>query len=137
MVPITTLAIMAVGTKRATAPPHQTVHQEDKRIEVRSTRFMGRFMAREYVTIREEDRDGGTVTVETSVGRARLKLAPAKVTVKDKAYRIYSAAWGGAVDKVEVSIDGAAWQPATIDPTYHASYATCSSSASTPTGTPR
>jgi DMSO/TMAO reductase YedYZ molybdopterin-dependent catalytic subunit len=95
-----------------------------KRIEVRNTRFMGRFMARDYVTIREEERPGGgTVAVETSVGRARLKSAPAKVTRKDGSYRIYGAAWGGPVDKVEVAIDGGAWRPATIDPTYNAPYA--------------
>jgi DMSO/TMAO reductase YedYZ molybdopterin-dependent catalytic subunit len=94
-----------------------------KRIEVRNTRFMGRFMARDYVTIREEERDGQTVAVETSVGRARLKSAPAKVTRKDGSYRIYGAAWGGAVDKVEVAIDGGTWRPTTIDPTYNAPYA--------------
>ena len=94
-----------------------------KRIEVRNTRFMGRFMARDYVTIREEERDGQTVAVETSVGRARLKSAPARVSRKDGSYRIYGAAWGGAVDKVEVAIDGGTWRPATIDPTYSAPYA--------------
>ena len=94
-----------------------------KRIEVRNTRFMGRFMARDYVTIREEDRQGETVAVETSVGRARLKSAPAKVTRKDGSYRIYGAAWGGPVDKVEVAIDSGVWRPATIDPTYDAPYA--------------
>jgi DMSO/TMAO reductase YedYZ molybdopterin-dependent catalytic subunit len=45
-----------------------------KRIEVRETRYMGRFMARDYVTIREEPRDGETVWMETSVGRALLKV---------------------------------------------------------------
>ena len=49
-----------------------------KRIEVRDTRFMGRFMARDYVTIREEQRNGETEAVETSVGRTLLKSAPAK-----------------------------------------------------------
>jgi DMSO/TMAO reductase YedYZ molybdopterin-dependent catalytic subunit len=94
-----------------------------KRIEVRDTRFMGRFMGRDYVTIREEERGGETVAVETSVGRARLKSAPAKVTAKDGRYRIYGAAWGGPVAKVEVAIDGAGWRDATIDPTYDSPYA--------------
>jgi hypothetical protein len=84
---------------------------------------MGRFMARDDVTIREEDRPGGTVAVETSVGRARLKSAPAKVTRKDGSSRIYGAAWGSPVDKVEVAIDSGAWKPATIDPAYNAPYA--------------
>ena len=37
-------------------------------------------MGRDYVTIREEDHDGETVWAETSVGRWRLKSAPARVT---------------------------------------------------------
>ncbi len=93
------------------------------RIEVRDTRFMGRFMARDYVTIREEERGGQTVAVETSVGRARLKSAPARVTVKDGSHRVTGAAWGAPIARVEVAIDGGAWRPATLDPTYNAPYA--------------
>lgn len=94
-----------------------------KRIEVQNTRFMGRFMARDYVTIREEQRGGETVAVETSVGRARLKSAPAKVTRKNGQYRIYGAAWGGPVARVEVAIDGGPWQKALIDRTNDAPHA--------------
>lgn len=43
---------------------------------------MGRFMARDYVTIREEQRNGETEFTETSVSRTLLKSAPAKVTRK-------------------------------------------------------
>jgi DMSO/TMAO reductase YedYZ molybdopterin-dependent catalytic subunit len=86
-----------------------------KRIEVRDTRFMGRFMARDYVTIREEQRGGETVWTETSVGRALLKSVPAKVTRKDGEYRIVGAAWGAPIARVEVQIDGGSWVPATID----------------------
>ena len=85
------------------------------RIEVRDTRFMGRFMARDYVTIREEQRNGETENVETSVGRTLLKSAPAKVTRKDGQYRIVGAAWGAPVAKVEVQVDGGPWRAATID----------------------
>jgi DMSO/TMAO reductase YedYZ molybdopterin-dependent catalytic subunit len=94
-----------------------------KRIEVRDTRFVGRFMGRDYVTIREEQRDGDTVWMETSVGRARLKSAPAKVTHKDGQYRIVGAAWGGPIERVEVQIDGGAWMPATIDRSEEAEFA--------------
>ena len=72
------------------------------RIEVRDTRFMGRFMARDYVTIREEQRNGETEAVETSVGHTLLKSAPARVTRKDGQYRIVGAAWGAPVARVEV-----------------------------------
>ena len=86
-----------------------------KRIEVRNTRFMGRFMGRDYVTIGEEQQGGETVWVETSVGRALLKSVPAKVTRKDGEYRIVGAAWGAPIARVELQIDGGAWLPATID----------------------
>ena len=41
---------------------------------------MSLLMGRDYVTIREEEHNGETVWAETSVGRARLKSAPARVT---------------------------------------------------------
>ena len=50
------------------------------RIEVTDQRFAGRFMAREYVTIREQVRDGQTVWTFHTVNHTRLKSAPAKVT---------------------------------------------------------
>ncbi|MEZ5833711.1 MAG: sulfite oxidase [Dongiaceae bacterium] len=85
------------------------------RIEVRETRFMNRFMARDYVTIREEKRDGHSVWTETSVGRARLKSAPIKLTRSGDHYRVIGAAWGGAVKTVEVRIDDGPWMKAKID----------------------
>jgi DMSO/TMAO reductase YedYZ molybdopterin-dependent catalytic subunit len=84
------------------------------RIEVRDARYQGNFMARDYVTIREETRDGETVWTFTSVGRARLKSAPAKVTKQDDTYQIMGAAWGAPIAKVEVRIDDGEWQPATL-----------------------
>jgi len=50
-----------------------------RRIEVLETRFMGSFMAHDYVTVRENSRDGETVVEQTSVGRGLLKSAPARV----------------------------------------------------------
>jgi len=35
--------------------------------------------------------------------------------VKDGQYRIYGAAWGAPVERVEVRIDQGGWTPATID----------------------
>jgi DMSO/TMAO reductase YedYZ molybdopterin-dependent catalytic subunit len=93
------------------------------RIEVRDTRFMNLFMARDYVTIREEKQNGKSVWTETSVGRARLKSAPAKVTRVDDQYRIIGAAWGGAVEKVEVRIDDGNWMAAKIDTSETAEFA--------------
>jgi DMSO/TMAO reductase YedYZ molybdopterin-dependent catalytic subunit len=94
-----------------------------KRIEVRETRFMSLLMARDYVTIREEEHNGETVWVETSVGRARLKSAPARVTQIGSDHRIIGAAWGAPIDRVEVKIDDGPWVPATIDHSEEAEYA--------------
>ena len=93
------------------------------RIEVRDQRFENQFMGREYVTLREEDHNGQTVWVETSVGRARLKSAPARVTHIGNDYRIVGAAWGAPIDRVEVKIDDGPWVPATIDRTDEAEFA--------------
>jgi DMSO/TMAO reductase YedYZ molybdopterin-dependent catalytic subunit len=94
-----------------------------KRIEVRDTRYMGRFMAREYVTLREEQHGSETVWTETSVGRALLMSVPAKVTRKNGQYRIAGAAWGAPIARVEVQINGGPWLPATIDRSEEAAFA--------------
>ena len=85
-----------------------------KRIEVRPSRYMGHFMAREYVTIRQEERDGEKVWMETSVGRNLLKSVPAKVTRNNESYQIMGAAWGAPIERVEVQIDGGPWQRAQL-----------------------
>lgn len=95
-----------------------------RRIELRDTRFMGRFMGRDYVTVREERRDGQTVVVETSVGRMLLKSAPARITLRDGRYRIEGMAWGPApVAAVEVKIDNGSWTRATFDDTNTSEFA--------------
>ena len=94
-----------------------------KRIEIRNTRFMSLLMGRNYVTIREEEHNGETVWAETSVGRALLKSAPARVTRSDAGYRISGAAWGAPIAKVEVKIDDGPWLEATIDSTEEAEFA--------------
>ena len=85
-----------------------------KRIEVRDTRLMNRFMARDYVTIRKEDRPGETVWAETSVGRALLKSAPVRVVRKDGKLRVQTAGWGAPIHRVEVKIDSGPWQRASV-----------------------
>ena len=85
------------------------------RIEVRDNRFLGRFMGRDYVTIREEQRDGKTIMAETSVGRMLLKSAPARVMQRDRRYQIDGMAWGPRpVAAVEVKIDDGIWTKATL-----------------------
>jgi DMSO/TMAO reductase YedYZ molybdopterin-dependent catalytic subunit len=94
-----------------------------KRIEVRDTRFMGRFMARDYVTVREESHDGETFWSEASVGRWRLASAPARVVRNGANYRVLGMAWGGSIARVEVQIDGGLWRPAVIDTRSNAAFA--------------
>jgi DMSO/TMAO reductase YedYZ molybdopterin-dependent catalytic subunit len=84
------------------------------RIEVWDRRYMGHFMARDYVTIREEEVAGETTWTFTSVSRDRLKSAPAKVTRQGDEYQIMGAAWGAPIAEVEVRIDDGAWQPAAL-----------------------
>ena len=84
------------------------------RIEVRDTRFMGKFMARDYVTLRQEGPDSDAVWAETSVGRTNINSIPAKVVRQGSGYRIHGTAWGADVARVEVRVDDGAWQVATL-----------------------
>lgn len=86
-----------------------------ERIQVLPTRYEGRFMGRDYVTMRTEQHGSDTVTHFTLVGHALLKSAPAKVVRSGSMYRTLGAAWGQPVARVEVSVDGGAWQAATLD----------------------
>ena len=83
-----------------------------RRIEVLDTRYEGRFMAREYVTQRTVTQDGQASVRFTSVGRALLKSAPARVVRGDAGYRVEGVAWGAPIDRVEVRVDGGTWQRA-------------------------
>jgi DMSO/TMAO reductase YedYZ molybdopterin-dependent catalytic subunit len=85
------------------------------RIEVVDHRYAGRFMARDYVTVREEPRDGETVWTFATVSHDRLKSAPAKVTRGGDGYTIRGAAWGAPIAAVEVQIDEGPWMAARLD----------------------
>jgi DMSO/TMAO reductase YedYZ molybdopterin-dependent catalytic subunit len=86
------------------------------RIELRDQRFDGRFMARDYVTIREETGPGGvTVWTFATVGHARLKSAPAKVVrTANNRHTIVGVAWGAPISVVEVQIDDGPWRRAKL-----------------------
>jgi DMSO/TMAO reductase YedYZ molybdopterin-dependent catalytic subunit len=94
-----------------------------RRIELRSTRYMGRFMARDYVTVRGERRGDEIEYVETSVNRMNLKSIVARITRQPAAEgkvpcKAYGAVWndGTEIAKVEVKVDDGPWQPAKLDP---------------------
>ncbi len=83
------------------------------RIEVLDHRWAGRFMARDYVTIREQrsapDGQNEIVWTFTTVSHDRLKSVPARVTRRGDHYRITGVAWGAPIAKVEVQIDDGPW----------------------------
>jgi DMSO/TMAO reductase YedYZ molybdopterin-dependent catalytic subunit len=85
------------------------------RIELTPGRYAGRFMARDYVSIREQERGGETVWTFTTVSHERLKSAPAKVVRQGDRYSITGAAWGAPIAKVEVQVDGGPWRTAKLD----------------------
>jgi DMSO/TMAO reductase YedYZ molybdopterin-dependent catalytic subunit len=88
------------------------------RIEVMDRRYMSKYMAREYVTIRGGERDGRTVWHETSVGPMDVKSIIARaVRGKDGSVRFSGAAWtdGTPLKRVEIRIDGGDWKPARLD----------------------
>jgi DMSO/TMAO reductase YedYZ molybdopterin-dependent catalytic subunit len=84
------------------------------RIEVQDRRFESRFMGRDYVTIRGEERGGATVWRELSVGRMNLKSIVGRVTRRpDGNVRVSGAAWsdGTPLKGVELRIDDGPWTP--------------------------
>jgi len=91
------------------------------RIECRDRRYMGRYMARDYVTVRGERLGDEIVYVESSVTRIQLKSVVARVTrqatldnkIPTQAFGI---AWddGTGIAKVEVQVDDGHWQPAVL-----------------------
>ena len=93
-----------------------------RRIEVRDRRYMGRYMGRDYVTVRGERHGSEVVFVESSVTRMNLKSVVARVmrrAAKDgKApLKAYGAVWGDGtpIKKVEVQLDGGEWREAKLD----------------------
>ncbi len=87
------------------------------RIQVTDRRYEGRFMARDYVTIRETKQAGNagnTVWTFTSVAQDRLKSAPAKVVRRGDDYSVLGAAWGAPIARVEVQVDGGPWAAARL-----------------------
>jgi DMSO/TMAO reductase YedYZ molybdopterin-dependent catalytic subunit len=91
------------------------------RIECRDRRYMGRYMGRDYVTVRGERRGDDVTFVETSVTRINLKSVVARVlkhSAADNQTQVstFGVAWddGTGIAKVEVKIDDGPWQVAKL-----------------------
>jgi DMSO/TMAO reductase YedYZ molybdopterin-dependent catalytic subunit len=87
------------------------------RIELLDRRFMNKFMARDYVTIRGQEHDGKTNWRETSVGPIDVKSVIARAARRPEGtVRFSGVAWtdGTPLKRVEIKIDDQPWRPARI-----------------------
>ena len=90
------------------------------RIEVMDRRYMSKYMAQEYVTLRGEERGEKTIWRLTSVAPMNVKSIIARaVKLADGTVRLTGAAWGDGtpLTSVEVKVDDGPWQMAKIDRT--------------------
>ena len=85
------------------------------RIEILNRRYAGRLMARDYVSIREQERDGQPLWTFTTVGPILLKSAPGRVVRRNGGYEVRGAAWGAPIAAVQVQIDGGPWLTAKLE----------------------
>ena len=87
-------------------------------IHVQDRRFMGRFMARDYVTLSKIEVGGVERWDERSVTWIRLKSSIVRVTRRDGSHRVTGFVLndGTPLESVEISIDGGPWRNAEIDP---------------------
>lgn len=86
-------------------------------IHVQDTRYMGRFMGRDYVTLKKQVVGGQERWVENSVARMNLKSVIVRVSRLGSHHRITGFALndGTPLRSIEVSIDNGPWQQATVD----------------------
>lgn len=96
------------------------------RIELLDRRYMSKYMARDYVTIRGEERGGNTIWRETSVGPIDVKSVVARVVRRrDGTLVVTGAAWtdGTPLKEVELKIDGGGWSPVRLERRRQSRYA--------------
>ncbi len=95
------------------------------RIEVLDRRFMSKYMAREYVTIRGEERNGKMIWRETGVGPLDVKSMTARaLRMANGNIRFAGAAWtdGTPLGRVEIKIDDSGWRSVQLDTSQHEKY---------------
>lgn len=87
-------------------------------IHVQNTRYMGRFMGRDYVTLKREEVGGVERWVENSVTTMNLKSAIIRVTELGGNYTVHGFVLndGTPLRSVEVKIDDGPWQQAQMNP---------------------
>ena len=87
-------------------------------IHVQSTRYMGRFMGRDYVTLKKENVGGVDRWVENSVTAMNLKSSIIRVTEMGGRYSIHGFALndGTPLRSVEIKVDDGPWLTAEMNP---------------------
>ena len=87
-------------------------------IHVQNTRYMGRFMGRDYVTLKKENVGGVERWVENSVTTMNLKSSIVRVTEMGGRYSIQGFVLndGTPLRSVEIKIDDGPWQSAEMNP---------------------
>lgn len=87
-------------------------------IHVQDRRYMGRFMARDYVTLSRRDIGGVERWEERSVTKIILKSSIIRVTRRGSEHTIMGFVLndGTPLDSVEIRIDDGPWRKAEIDP---------------------
>lgn len=87
-------------------------------IHVQDRRYMGRFMARDYVTLSRRDVGGVERWEERSVTKIQLKSSIVRVTRNAAGHKIMGFVLndGTPLRSVEVKIDDGPWRAAEIDP---------------------
>jgi DMSO/TMAO reductase YedYZ molybdopterin-dependent catalytic subunit len=86
-------------------------------IHVQDRRYMGRFMGRDYVTLKKEMVGGEERWVENSVTKIKLKSAIVRVTRLGAQHKIsgFVLTDGTPLRSVEIKIDGGPWREADLD----------------------
>ncbi|MFK7863523.1 MAG: molybdopterin-dependent oxidoreductase [Pseudohongiellaceae bacterium] len=87
-------------------------------IHVQDTRYMGRFMGRDYVTLKKDNVGGVERWVENSVTTMNLKSSIVRVTELGGNYKVQGFVLndGTPIESVEVKVDDGPWQKAEMNP---------------------
>lgn len=86
-------------------------------IHVQEERYLGKYQARWYRTLRGEMIDGEVKWKETAITRMRLKSVIARITREGDHHKVLGFVLhdGTPLQSVEVRVDDGRWQPATVD----------------------
>ena len=93
-------------------------------IHLQEERYLGKFQARWYRTLRGEVIDCQTMWKEAAVTHMQLKSFVARVTRDGEKFKALGVVLndGTPIKSVDVKVDDGVWQPATLDPTTSGKY---------------